>query len=125
MSFVKKTPNEALVRKLASVPSASLATASICVMELRFGALKTERHPDLWMTIQERIISKVRVFEFGFNEALKAADILMALQSSGKQIGLEDVMIGSIGLANGLTVVTGNTRHFSRIPGLLVENWLQ
>ncbi len=102
-----------------------LSMASICVMELRFGALKTEKHPDLRITILERIISRVRVFEFGFNEALKVAEILMALQSAGKPIGLEDVMIGSIGLANGVTVVTANIRHLSLIPGLLVENWLR
>jgi tRNA(fMet)-specific endonuclease VapC len=32
--------------------------------------------------------------------------------------------IASIALANSLTLVTGNERHFRRVPGLAIENWL-
>jgi predicted nucleic acid-binding protein len=35
-----------------------------------------------------------------------------------------DLRIGSIALSRGLTLVTGNVRHFSRIPDLSVESWL-
>jgi len=38
-------------------------------------------------------------------------------------IGIEDSMIAAIALCNGLTVVSGNTRHFDRIPHLQVQNW--
>ena len=34
-------------------------------------------------------------------------------------------MIASICLARDLTLVTGNGRHFDRVPRLRVENWLQ
>jgi hypothetical protein len=33
------------------------------------------------------------------------------------------VLDPAIALANGLTVVTHNTREFRRMPGLLVEDW--
>lgn len=35
-----------------------------------------------------------------------------------------DLRIASIALAHDLTLVTGNARHFSRVPGLNVENWM-
>jgi tRNA(fMet)-specific endonuclease VapC len=35
-----------------------------------------------------------------------------------------DLRIASIALSRGLVVVTGNVRHFSRVPDLKVENWL-
>lgn len=35
-----------------------------------------------------------------------------------------DLRIASIALSRGLTVVTGNVRHFSRITELNVEDWL-
>jgi predicted nucleic acid-binding protein len=35
-----------------------------------------------------------------------------------------DLRIASIALSRGLVVVTGNVRHFSRVPDLRVENWL-
>ena len=38
--LVKKNPNRNLINRLEPVPSAFLYTASICVMELRYGALR-------------------------------------------------------------------------------------
>ena len=38
-------------------------------------------------------------------------------------IGPYDVQIAAIAVANGCTLVTHNTREFSRIPGLLLEDW--
>jgi predicted nucleic acid-binding protein len=35
------------------------------------------------------------------------------------------VRIAAIALAHGLKVVTGNERHFRRVPGLETENWLE
>jgi tRNA(fMet)-specific endonuclease VapC len=45
---------------------------------------------------------------------------LMAL---GSPIGPNDLMIASIALANQLTLVTHNTTEFSRVPGLVLEDW--
>jgi tRNA(fMet)-specific endonuclease VapC len=45
------------------------------------------------------------------------------LTSRGTLIGPNDLLIASIGLANGLTVVTHNTAEFSRVPGLPLEDW--
>lgn len=122
--LVKKIPNKNLRGKLAKVPSASLHTASICIMELRYGALLREDGGALWSKIQESIISKLRVLAFGYKEALKAGEVLFTLRSIGQPIGIEDVMIGSIALSNDLVVVTAIIKHFSRIPDLSVENWL-
>jgi len=36
-----------------------------------------------------------------------------------------DLVIAAIALSRDLTLVTGNVRHFERIPGLRVENWLE
>lgn len=55
--------------------------------------------------------------------AEKAGDLLARLESRGTPIGLEDVLIGSTALANGLTIVTRNVDHFERIEGLVIENW--
>jgi len=121
--LVKKTPNKNLIEKIKNVPSASLNTASVCVMELRFGALRRGNPEDLWLTIQQRIISKIRILDFSYNEALKAAQVLYELYSMGQPIGIEDIMIGSIALSHDLTVVTANIKHFSRIPNLRIENW--
>ena len=59
--LVKKNPNKKLIDRLETVPSASLYTASICVMELRYGTLRMENGADLWAKIQNKIISKLQI----------------------------------------------------------------
>ena len=58
-------------------------------------------------------------------EAFSAGNILGELRKKGEGIGLEDVLIAASAIANKLVVVTANTRYFSRIKGLKVENWLK
>jgi len=41
-----------------------------------------------------------------------------------KKIGRADLLIASIALANGATLVTRNLRHFRQVPHLEVENWV-
>lgn len=45
------------------------------------------------------------------------------LSAAGTPIGAYDTLIAGHALARGLTLVTNNTREFSRVPGLQVENW--
>ncbi len=122
--LLKKSPNKNLILRLEGIPLASLYTASICVMELRYGALRRGNPADLWSKIEKFILSKVRILNFSYKDALKAAELLSELYSIGQPIGVEDVMIGAIALSNCLVVVTANTKHFSRITDLKSENWL-
>lgn len=45
------------------------------------------------------------------------------LAGLGLMIGPYDLMISGIALSNGLIVVTHNTSEFSRVPGLVLEDW--
>jgi len=122
--LIKKQPNPYLLERMEDVPDASLHTASVCAMELRFGALRVTNSEALWTKIQKRILSRIQILHFGYQEAMKAAELLAALYASGRPIGIEDTMIASTAISNGLIVVTANTEHFSRIPALPSENWL-
>ncbi len=122
--LVKKKRNDALAARLKTTPPAFLNTAGICVMELRYGALRAPDGTYLWAKIQAQILSRVNVIGFAQKEALQAAEILNGLHVQGRPIGLEDVLIAAIAISNGLAVVTANTKHFRRIPELHVENWL-
>jgi tRNA(fMet)-specific endonuclease VapC len=47
------------------------------------------------------------------------------LRQAGTPIGDFDEMIAAHALSVGAVLVTGNERHFKRISGLVVENWIR
>jgi tRNA(fMet)-specific endonuclease VapC len=61
-----------------------------------------------------------------FDEAAaeRFAVVATDLRQSGTPIGVFDTLVAAQALALGLVVVTNNTRHFGRVRGLKVENWL-
>jgi predicted nucleic acid-binding protein len=122
--LVKKQPNPHLLQHLQSNPSQSLFTSCICVMELRFSSALREDFESFWQNIETEIISRVKILPLGYDEVLKAGDILADLQKTGKTISIEDVLIASTALIHKFVMVTADTRHFSRINRLVIENWI-
>jgi tRNA(fMet)-specific endonuclease VapC len=92
-------------------------------MELRFGSALRDDFGVFWERINNEIISRVKILPIREKEALVSGDILADLRKTGQTIGIEDVLIAASALTNQCTVVTANTRHFSRIKALKVENW--
>ncbi len=123
--LIKKRPNPHLLSQLQSKPSHALLTSCICVMELRFGSMVREDFEVFWLKISKEIISRVNVISLGKKEALVAGDILADMRKTGQSIGIEDVLIASSAITNKCVMVTANTRYFSRINNLVVENWLE
>lgn len=60
------------------------------------------------------------------NDAIivRAASIYGQLHRAGNLIGDADILIAATCLENAHALATNNTAHFSRITGLVVENWL-
>lgn len=123
--LIKKRPHRRLLTNLRSKPAHALFTSCICIMELRFGSMLRANSDKFWERISREIISRVNVIQIGEKEALTAGDILAALRKTGQIIGIEDVLIAASALTHQCSLVTANTRHFSRIKGLKVENWLE
>jgi len=94
-------------------------------MELRFGSMLREDFEVFWSKISKEIISRVNVISLGEKEAMVAGDILANMRKTGQSIGIDDVLIASSAITNKCIMVTANTRHFSRINNLVVENWLE
>lgn len=53
------------------------------------------------------------------------AELRIALEHSGTPIGPNDMLIAAHALALDLILVTANVREFARVPGLIMENWLE
>jgi tRNA(fMet)-specific endonuclease VapC len=94
-----------------------LATTSINIFELAWGAYKIDR-----AKVGEIFnLSKVlRVLSLSEREALRAGEEIGYLESIGMPIDLRDILIGVIARENGASIATGNVKHFKRIRGLTV-----
>ena len=71
----------------------------------------------------KRFVSYLPILIFDSECARLAARINATLLNKGTPISITDIFIGATGLRHGWTVVTNNTRDFSRIEGLSLENW--
>jgi tRNA(fMet)-specific endonuclease VapC len=123
--LIKKQPNPHFLARLNSSSPRALSTSCICVMELRFGSALRQDFESFWDRVTKQILSRVKILPFGLAEALTAGDLLASLQRTGQPIGIEDVLIAVTALHHQCALVTANTRHFTRIANLAVENWLE
>lgn len=107
-------------RLLEHRPS-ELCISAITLAELNFGA-EVKRSQKIRRAIRS-FTKDVAVVPFDEASADRFAVVAAALATRGKAIGLYDTLVAAQALCLGLTVVTNNTRHFSQVPGLEVENW--
>lgn len=125
-NLLRRTPSPALIARLASVPPEQQFTSSITLAELIYGAHRLQnRTAALLQQLEESLLPNLPVLPFDASAARRYGEARADLERRGTPIGDADLRIASIALARGLTVVTGNVRHFRHVPGLAVENWLE
>jgi len=71
----------------------------------------------------EDFLSAFVVLPLDQEAAKLAAQMAARLRRSGEEIGIQDVYLAATAIRNNLPLLTGNPRHFERIPGLRVEKW--
>ena len=124
-NLLKRRPSTNLIAKLAVVPQEQQFTTSITMGELLYGAHRIRTQSvQLLARIRELLLRNLPVLPFDRAAADHYGRLKAELERRGTPVDEADLRIGAIALAWGYTVVTGNVRHFQRIPGLAVENWL-
>lgn len=120
---ISRRPYLPLVRRLAQIPGEQQFTTAITAGELLYGVAR-RGSPRLAVQVRSLIQGAVTVLPFEILAAERYGSLRAELEASGKPLHEADLRIASIALAHDLTLVTGNTRHFDRVPALRVENWL-
>jgi tRNA(fMet)-specific endonuclease VapC len=119
-------PPPSLLLRLAMTAPEDRATSSITLGELIYGAHRLKSgYGNLHEDIHRVAATDIWVLPFDREAAEEYGRLRAHLEAQGTPIGEADTQIAAIALANDLTVVTGNVRHFERVPGLTVENWLE
>lgn len=96
----------------------------ITVSELLHGVHRaTPKYKKRRSTTVERWIEEFPIIDIDLDVAREHSRLHSELKSSGQLIGTHDQWLAATCLTQNLTMVTANVREFSRVPGLIVENW--
>ncbi len=107
---------------LLSKSPKDIAIPSIALYELEIGVAKSES-PKKRKKQLESLVSLLTIISFGEKEAKEAAKIRAELEAMGKPIGPYNTIIAGTAISSNYVLVTHNTKEFSRIKNLLIDDW--
>ncbi len=124
VDHLRRGPKSRATAKLAAAPPGSVYLCSVVLAELLYGALHSGAAQQaanlaLVASLRKDFVS----LPFDDRAAEEYGKIRAHLAALGTPIGPNDLMIAATALADGLTLVTHNSTEFSRVPGLLLEDW--
>ena len=123
ISDVIRNPDGPAARRIEQVGPKEIFTSIIVAAELRYGCAKKG---SLKLVAKvEGILETIPVLPLDIPADAEYGGIRAELETAGQSIGMNDLLIATHAQTLGLTLVTDNTREFSRIRGLNVENWLE
>ena len=122
VALLRKSSQEVATRFRAAAPTGDVRVCSIVLAELRHGALRSAK-PAANRADVDALLAPFPSLPFDDAASDHFATIRHHLESIGQTIGPLDMLIAAIALANGCTLVTHNVSEFSRVPGLMVEDW--
>jgi tRNA(fMet)-specific endonuclease VapC len=121
VSVWAKRSSNIFLSHLVKISPKDLCISSVVEMEVLFGI---ELKPQFsYLPALKALLRELPVVNFDSASAVQAAKIRAQLQRIGRPIGAYDGLIAATALAHGLIVVTHNTREFSRVEGLVLEDW--
>lgn len=122
VSDLIRNPQGRAAKRIAKVGEDNVCTSIIVAAELRYGCAKSGSQR-LFKAVEE-LLDEINVLAFGGPADVEYGRIRAELETAGKLIGGNDLLIAAHALATAATVVTANVAEFKRIRGLKVENWL-
>lgn len=111
-----------VAKALLSKSPKDISIPSIALYELQVGIAKSN-NPRKRKKQLESLISRIAVLPFASKEAEAAALVRAELEKLGTPIGPYDTLIAGIALSSNATLITRNTKEFSRVQGLSFQDW--
>lgn len=121
VAISKKRPG--LAERMALMPAGAIWVSSVVLAEIEYGIVKSTR-PELNRQVYDAVLQDFDVIDFGEGAARRYGTLRVDLERRGQIIGPNDLMIAAQALASGAVLVTDKVGEFSRVGGLLMENWL-
>ena len=113
-----------LVARIQARAQTDLVLCAVVVGELLFGVERSDPvHRANTGVHIEQLRQQFISLPFDDAAAKHYGRIRAGLTGRGLLIGGNDLLIAAIALAKGCTLVTHNTAEFSRVAGLVIEDW--
>lgn len=119
---IKRKPIEVLGK--FNENSTRMAMSVITLSELFHGAENSSRVSENLLAIED-FVSRIEVLHYTPKASQHYGSIRAVLEKRGQVIGVNDLHIAAHARSEGLAVVTNNTNEFTRVPSLMVENWVE
>ncbi len=97
--------------------------SSIVTFELWYGVWKSQRKDSNTQRLETFFAGPLEWVLFDEDDARAAGAVRAELEAVGKPIGAYDVLLAGQARRRGATLVTSNTKEFTRVPGLKWEDW--
>lgn len=122
--LLRPRPLPSYVHWLRNVPREEQFTSAVVIGELYKGAYSSQATRRHLINIAQRILPAVTVLPFDAATAKVFGQVRARLEEVGTTLGDADLQIAATAVYHGLELVTGNLRHFSRIPDLRINTIL-
>ena len=122
ISDLIRNPQGRAARRIAKIGEDSVCTSIIVAAELRYGCAKSGS-VKLRKAVED-LLGEIDVLPFETPADTDYGAIRASLETAGRPIGGNDLLIAAHARALGATIVTANRQEFQRVRGLKVENWL-
>lgn len=115
---LKPRPLPAYLTWLRGVSSAEQFTSAVVVGEMFKGAYRSADAARHLRNIETRVLPAITVLSYDVAVARVYGAIQARLESAGRVLADADLQIAATAVHHDLELVTGNLRHFRRIPSL-------
>lgn len=112
-----------VTNKIQTIGWENICICNITVAELYFGAYNSQKVTEN-LTRAENFIQNIDVIALDNNAVKKFGELKAELRKIGQPVADFDLLIASVAITKKYTLVTNNTRHYSRIYELKLENWI-
>jgi tRNA(fMet)-specific endonuclease VapC len=96
---------------------------SVVAFELWYGVFKSARQQENAKRCEMFFAGPLEMLPFQDGDAKAAGELRAELESVGKPIGAYDLLIAGQAVRHKMTLVTANVSEFSRVKGLVWDDW--
>jgi predicted nucleic acid-binding protein len=122
--LLRPRPARAYINWLMKIPREEQFTSAVVIGELYKGAYRSQAHDRHLKNIEQRILPAVTILPYDIDTARIFGRIRAYLEEAGMILPDADIQIAATALAHNLELVTGNLKHFKRVPGLKLNTVL-